>query len=125
MVADRGDRSDLLVGEQNTERVVGTHLLRMSPGLRSIVMSTVMVALAAPARAQVDVVEAGSVRPPTALDWLAVPAAGTAVARLSLEAELRHGHALQPLTLAPDVEVGLDGRFALLIATSRAAEMRL
>jgi hypothetical protein len=63
--------------------------------------------------------------PATALDWFAIPAARTATARVVLEAELRHGHALAPVTLAPDLAVGVDERVGILVHTSHAAESRL
>jgi hypothetical protein len=87
-------------------------------------IGALVAALAGPARAQDDDAagpEAAS--SPTALDWYFHPGARRAEARVVAEIELRHGHAFAPVTLAPDVAIGLDDRVAVLIHTSRAAEM--
>lgn len=54
-----------------------------------------------------------------------VPERGEVVVRLSVEAELSRHQALQPLSLAPDVSVGLGSGLAVLLHSSHASTAQL
>jgi hypothetical protein len=54
-----------------------------------------------------------------------VPARGEVVARLTIEAELSLHRALEPVTLAPDLVIGLHPRAALVMHYSRTAHAQL
>jgi hypothetical protein len=63
--------------------------------------------------------------PSIGVDWWSIPARDTAVARAVAEVGLRRGHVWAPVTLAPDLAVGVADRVAVLVDSSRASEARL
>ena len=55
----------------------------------------------------------------------AIPAVGAGVARLSVEADLGRHHEFEPLSVAPDLAIGLSERWGLVLQHSRAAAAEL
>jgi hypothetical protein len=85
--------------------------------------AVIVIALACVARAEPP---ADAPAPPSiGVDWWAIPARDTAVGRVVAEAGMRRGLEWAPVTLAPDVAVGITDDVGVLVHSSRASEARL
>ena len=63
--------------------------------------------------------------PAVGVSWWTIPARDEVIGRVVAEAGLRRGREWAPVTLAPDLAIGLDDRVGVLVHSSRASEARL